>query len=303
MPDRIRAEYLARLSTPIEIGADLGVAAHPMVFTYDAFRITVRMTEPTPAEYVDCPELGVFDFLSPAVLHSLHVSVAGEGSLIRKDDNLGIDPVTKRHYEQVCIGALKQFVTWVRVITNQGLNDRFPVWSYDAQFYTADGRIVESIAEIRPDNGFRLRSYGEFNFYGDFSESGWQTVANGFGNNETPKDVKVLKAEAESLLSSGYHNVALIVAVSTLEYACKEILHVEKKEGERGEFPVTKLVTNAEKLMKDSNLVDHWKWSKSKKIIQEKRNTNTHRRRVDVSRDDVELILHIVKKILSVIPD
>lgn len=298
MPVGIRAEYFARLSTPIAVVGDLGIAAGPMAFGHDAFRITIRVTEPTPAEYIDCPELGVFELLSPAMLHSLYVSVEGQGALIQK--NLGIDHETKSRYEQVCIGALKQFVTWVRVMTNQALNDRFPVQSYNAQFYTVDGQILESITEIRPDTGFRFASYGEFNFYEGLSVSGWRTIADGFWNNETPRDVEVLEAEAKSLLSAGYNNVALIIAVSALEYACKEVLPVEKQKGKKGEFGVTKLVDNAEKLMKDTNLVDHGKWSRSKKIIQEKRNPIMHRERVSIDRDDVDLILHVVKKIRSV---
>ena len=220
----VEATYQAWLTTPVAFAPDLEQGIDPIGCSIDGLNIQITLGEfDAHKPYADGCE--------PGDLRQLVVCIDGDGDVIEQDCRLRVSPMTFIKYERTMIEAVGRFLTWIRIKKQQfDLNDRRPVVSYEVEFVHGEHRMPYD-----PRYPSRFGRIDVDTAYGALQLSDIDALAVYMRHDNEPLGPEHLLSEARALLFTRHFNAALVMAVSALEFACRDFLPDPETKNSDGE--------------------------------------------------------------------
>lgn len=282
----ICAHYVAHLTTPFAIAPDLEALRDSMKFTEAGHAIELKLGLDDRERHIPLGDGTV----EPGWVNSLLVEISGQGMA-----SFGEHSDFLQSYEQILIKAVRRFITWVRVKTNQSwLDDRSAIRSYAVRFVQRDGSLSEGSFRMNPIR--RRVSLHPDDAYSGLSIDDWTVVNEHFISDDDPPRLERLLVEARALLAVGFHSPALVLVVSALEDLEGMWLEGNQyNETQKKEFIDRKMTTRIKEIALKEGLDVKERRLISKMIAI--RHDNIHKTFVDPKERDVMALIHATLKL------
>ena len=288
----IHAHYVVELTTPFDIDPSLKHIPAPIEFMKDGYAIELKLGL-KDREWHDPLLDGSLEY---GITKSLIVDIHGRG--IVPSSNMAstqIDESTRRSCEGILIETVRQYVTWVRVKTNQALlDDRFAIRSYNVRFCQPDGTLIEEHIQRNPDR--RFLSLHPDDAYSGLSVDDWNSVTRHFTEDDVLPRLDRLLVESRALLAARFHMPALVLVVSALEDLERMWLEGERySDVDKQKFLERKLRERIREIATEERLNANEKRLIAKMITI--RHENIHERFIEPRHNDVMSLIHITLKL------